>query len=199
MLQRIFFSFINACKRISFMPAYVQNWLVFWAEMVRIHCFQKCWPEWSFHRSRVMLYCLGRDCFPLKIFITCRYSRLSSSLPPSPAALGLRTVAGDTAAWGCLGRQGSVHAATGTPGPLAQHVDFILFLSADAEQDVGEEKAWASDSGNCTLFSIFAHISPPTWHGNDKSIYSLWGEVFELKWEPSVYAVPGRLWAHNTL
>ena len=74
-----------------------------------------------------MFYCLGRDCFPLEIFITCRHSKLSSSLPSSPAALGLRTVAGDTergAAWG----DGSVHAATGTLGPLAQHLDFILLF-----------------------------------------------------------------------
>lgn len=141
-----FFSFIKACKRISFMPAYVQNWLVFRAEMVRIHCFQKCWPEWSFHRSRVMLYCLGRDCFPLEIFIAdtvgCLHLCLPLLLPLGWEQLQVTQQHG--AAWG----DGAVHAATGTQGPLAQHVDFILFLSADAEQDMGEEKAWASDSGN---------------------------------------------------
>ena len=160
-----FFSFIKACKRISFMPAYVQNWLVFRVEMVRIHCFQKCWPEWSFNRSRVMLYCLGRDCFPLENFITCRYSKLSSSLPSFPAALGLRTVAGDMQ-HGAAGDTGLSTLPLGCQG--LKHGTWISYCSssADGEQDMGEEKAWASDSGNCTLFSILAHISPPTWHGN---------------------------------
>lgn len=99
------------------MPAYVQNWAVFRAEMVRIHCFQKCWPEWNFNRPIVMPYCSGRDRFPFNIFLlvadTVSCHHLCLPLLPPLAWGQVQVMQQRGAAWGERGPHQGCHRDVG--------------------------------------------------------------------------------------